>query len=66
MEVAFIGQPYSKVIPLIKNIRIIGNDIFNKMIKHKKFNILNIVSAEGDFFNYENYRNFLEEYKDEF
>ena len=37
MDTAFIGKPYHKTIPLIKNILLIAGDIYTKMIKNKNF-----------------------------
>ena len=58
MEVAFIGQPYVKIIPIIKDKLVIADKLYLEMIKNKNFNIVNMISTNGDF-NYENYKNFL-------
>jgi len=44
MEVAYIGQPYNKIIPIIKDIHQKADNMFLSMIKNKNFNIKNMVS----------------------
>ena len=58
MDIAYIGQPYTKFIPIIKDNMLIANEIYLLMIKNKNFNVLNMVSMNGDF-NHDNYLNFL-------
>jgi len=54
MDIAYVGQPYSKFIPIIKDNMLIADEIYLFMIKNKNFNVLNMVSMNGDF-NHDNY-----------
>ena len=58
MDIAYIGQPYTKFIPIIKDKMLVADEIYLLMIKNKNFNVLNMVSMNGDF-NHDNYQNFL-------
>jgi len=44
MEVAYIGQPYNKTIPIIKDSYQKADKMFLSMIKNKNFNMQNMVS----------------------
>ena len=54
MDIAYIGQPYTKFIPIIKDNMLVADEIYLLMIKNKNFNVLNMVSMNGDF-NHDNY-----------
>ena len=54
MDIAYIGQPYTKFIPMIKGNMLIACEIYLLMIKNKNFNVLNMISINGDF-NHDNY-----------
>ena len=44
MEIAYIGQPYNKIIPIIKDNHQKADNMFLSMIKNKNFNIQNMVT----------------------
>jgi len=54
MDIAYIGQPYTKCIPIIKDNILVADEIYLLMIKNKNFNVLNMISINGDF-NHDNY-----------
>ena len=58
MEVALIGQPFKKTIPIIKDSLQKADIIYHSIIKNKNFNILNMVSIKWDL-KFDNYQHFL-------